>query len=249
MSGFSFGISAVLVIVVLALVLYAVFGSGRVQAVVDFTRRIAIVALVSVGFAIIAQVVSALSDPQVQLEVPVEPYWPEYPHVTDVSPDHGGNVTAQINEVLITSGSLSAGTRVLLATGALCEGLAVCAVILSVILLCNKLRVGKPFTASLRKTARVVATILGFGTTLGQILNGFGASFAGEESLHIDSFVSTAQSFEASSPWPEPTFAIYFEFNSLFIALGVFVVAELVTAGLRLTEQNNRLTADTEGLV
>lgn len=57
MSGFSFGISAVLVIVVLALVLYAVFGSGRVQAVVDFTRRIAIVALVSVGFAIIAQVV------------------------------------------------------------------------------------------------------------------------------------------------------------------------------------------------
>lgn len=238
-----------LVIVVLALVLYAVFGSRRGGTVVGFTRRVAIVALVCVGFATIAQVVTALSDPQVQLEVPVEPYWPEYPHVTDVSPDHGGNVTAQINEVLITSGSLSTASRVLLATGALCEGLAVCAVILAVILLCNRLRVGKPFTASLRKTGWVVATTLGFGTTLGQILNGFGASFAGEESLRIDGFVSTAQTFEAFSPWPEPTFAIYFEFSSLFIALGIFVVSELVTAGLRLTEQNNRLAADTEGLV
>lgn len=249
MSGFTFGISAMVVIVVFALVLYAVFGSKRGQNVIGFTRGVGIVALVCTGFATIAEVVSTLLDPQVQLEVPVEPYWPEYPQVTEVSPDHGGEVTAQINKVLITSGTLSAGTRVLLATGALCEGLAVCAMILAVILLCNKLRVGKPFTASLRKTGWAVATIFAFGTTLGQILNGFGASFAGEQSLRIDGFISTAQDIDGSSPWPEPTFAMYFEFNSLFIALGIFVVAELVTAGQRLTEQNNRLTADTEGLV
>ncbi|MGO2052730.1 hypothetical protein CQ017_13310 [Arthrobacter sp. MYb224] len=249
MSGLAFGLAAVLAIGALALLLIAVFGSKRGPSIVAFTRIVAIIGLVGVGVTTIASAAVLIFGGPVEVLVPVVPYWPEYPNVTDVTPEHGEAVAAEINEVLVTASNLSLGVRLLLASGAIFEGLAGCAVILAVILLCNRLRAGVAFTPRLRRAGWLVAAILALGNTLGQFLNGFGSSLAGEETLRIDGFTSAAQEFTAATPWPEPTFAIYFEFGALFLALGILVVAELVTVGLTLTTQNQRLQADTDGLV
>ncbi len=109
----------------------------------------------------------------------------------------------------------------------------------TVIALCSKLLAGKPFSVSLLRAGRLAACALAFGTLIGQTLTGIGTYRAGEGD----------QVFSGSSPWPDPTFSINYEFAPLFMALAILVVVELVNAGMKMARQNERLRAETEGLI
>lgn len=226
---------------------------GRVSSaggVLAFTRVIAWIGLILISGSALIGIVTALANGEMNVQVPVEPYWPQYPSVISVTPDHAGSVHSEITTVSVTATNLSFATRGLLAAGMLVSGLAAVAVLAAVITLCNKLISAKPFSGSLLRMGRLSAGALAFGTLLGQTLTGVGTYRVGEEALRVDGYASVGeQEFPGSSPWPEPTFSINYEFGPLFMALAILVVVELVNAGMRLARQNERLKHDTDGLV
>ncbi|MFY9677091.1 hypothetical protein, partial [Glutamicibacter protophormiae] len=96
----------------------------------------------------------------------------------------------------------------------------------------------------------LAACALAFGTLIGQTLTGIGTYRAGEETQRADGYASTGdQVFSGSSPWPDPTFSISYEFTPLFMALATLAVVELANAGMKMAWQYERLGAETEGLL
>ncbi len=226
-------------------------GSGRrVGTVASVTRVAAWIGVAMTGMAMVAGVVFPLAPGAVTVEVPVEPYWPQFTNVSDVTPDHGDAVRSEITTVSVTASNLSMATRGLLAAGSAFSSLAAIAVLAAVIVLCSKLLAGKPFSDSLRRAGRIAASALALGTLVGQTLTGIGAYRAGEETLRVDGYAMTGdQVFSGLSPWPVPAFSINYEFAPLFMALAILVVVELVNAGMAMARQNEQLRAETDGLV
>jgi len=226
---------------------------GRVSSaggVLAFTKVIAWIGLILISGSVLIDIVTSIANGEVNAQVPVEPYWPQYPAVTNVIPDHAGTVHSEITTVSVTATSLNFTTRALLAAGTLVSGLAAIAVLAAVITLCNKLMAAQPFSGSLLRVGRLSASALAFGTLLGQTLTGIGTYRVGEETLRVEGYASVSdQEFPGGSPWPEPAFSIEYEFGPFFMALAILVVVELVNVGMRLTQQNERLKHDTDGLV
>jgi len=238
-----------LILVLAALIVLLVV--RRSPTLSGVTRVVHIVALLmaiilsGVGLWVMIQ---TLGGANVPVSVPVQPYWPEHPNITDVEPKDFATVDAQITEVQIFSDALSWPTKILLAAGVLFQTSATVAVLLGVATLCRRVASAEPFTKSLRRLGYRVAFVFGIASFLGQVLNGIGASRAGEETLRVDGF-STDGISSASAPWPEPTFALNIEFSEIFMALVILVVVELVAVGIRLTNENRQLQQDHEGLV
>ncbi|QRQ78764.1 hypothetical protein [Glutamicibacter protophormiae] len=224
--------------------------ASGISGVVAFTRIAAWIGVALVGGSMLVGTVTAIANGESTVQAPVEPYWPEFPAVSDVTPDHGDAVRSEITTVTVTATNLGVATRGFLAAGSLVTGLATIAVLAAVIALCSKLLAGKPFSDSLLRAGRLAACALAFGTLIGQTLTGIGTYRAGEETLRVDGYASTGdQVFSGSSPWPDPTFSINYEFAPLFMALAILVVVELVNAGMKMARQNERLRAETEGLI
>lgn len=223
--------------------------AGPAGSVVGFTRLVAIVAVVLLGLVNIWTVVGTLAGEGVAVTVPVQPYWPEHPNITDVYPERGDTVRSEITEVQVTSSTLTLTTRILLATGVLLQAAAVLAVVIAVIVLCNSLRTARPFNQSLRRTGRLTAAIIILGSLSGQIIHGIAASRAGEESLAVTGWAAEGLAGELAEPWPVPTLFVNVEFGPFFMALGILVLVELVGAGMDLGAAHRQLQADTDGLV
>lgn len=232
-----------------ALVFHIRKPAGPAGSVVGFTRFVAIVAVVLLGIANIWAVVGSLAGEGVEVTVPVQPYWPEHPNITDVQPDRGDAVHNEITEVHITSSVLSLTTRILLATGSLLQGAAVLSVVIAVIVLCNGLRAARPFSQSLRRTGRITAAIVILGSLAGQVIHGLAVSRAGEESLAVIGWAAEGLAGELAAPWPIPTLFVSVDFGPFFMALGIMVVVELVGAGMALDDAHRQLQDDTDGLV
>lgn len=240
----------VLPVTVLGIVYVLRRKSSDSSAVVAFTRIVAWIGVVLIGGSLLVGAVAAIANGESTLQVPVEPYWPEFPAVSDVTPDHGDAVRSEITTVTVTATNLGAATRGLLAAGSLVSCLAVIAVLAALIALCGKLLAGKPFSDSLRRAGRIAASALALGTLVGQTLTGIGAYRAGEETLRVDGYTSTGdQEFPGFSPWPVPAFSIDYDFAPFLMALAILVVVELVNAGMAMARQNERLRAETDGLV
>lgn len=240
----------VLPVTVLGIVYVLRRKSSDSSAVVAFTRIVAWIGVVLIGGSVLVGTAAAIVNGESTLQVPVEPYWPEFPAVSDVTPDHGDTVRSEITTVTVTATNLGAATRGLLAAGSLFSGLAVIAVLAAVIALCSKLLAGKPFSNSLLRSGRLAACALALGTLIGQTLTGIGTYRAGEETLRVDGYAMTGdQVFSGLSPWPVPAFSINYEFAPLFMALAILVVVELVNAGMAMARQNEQLRAETDGLV
>lgn len=237
----------VLVLVVLLLTRVALRSSTQPGAA-RVTRIVALLMAVILSGVGLWSTVQILSGVEVPVTVPVMPYWPEHPNITDVIPAHFATVDAQITEVQVVSNVLLWPTKILLAAGTLCQTIASVAVLLGVAALCRQVTAAEPFTNSLRRLGYRVAIVLGFSSFLGQILSGFGASRAGEETLRVSGY-ATEDILPASAPWPEPTFALNIEFSGIFMALVILVVVELVSAGIRLATENKQLHEDNDGLV
>lgn len=223
--------------------------AGATGSVVGLTRIVAIVGLILLGAANLWAVIAILLGVEVEVTVPIQPFWPDHPNVTILEPVRGDSVSSVITEVHVTSSALSLTTRILLATGSLLQGSSVIAVLIAVIVLCNGLRAGHPFTQSLPRTGRITAVVIILGSLLGQILDGIAASRAGEESLTVSAWSSEGLLSDFEMPWPIPTWSVDVDFGLFFVALGIMVVVELVTAGIKLGEEHRKLQSDTDGLV
>ena len=227
--------------------------SGRSVSSAVAVARIA--AWVGIGIMLIVMVpniATLVMNEQVTVEVPVEPYWPQFPNVSDVVPDHAGSVEGTITSVMVTASNLSFASRFLLILGSLASALGSVAVLYSIILLCTKLLAASPFDKALRRSGYLAAGAVAFGGFLGQILIGIGSVRVGEETLRVEGFSYASvgeQDFPPDSLWPIPSFGMNFEFAPLFTALVILVVVELISAGMRLAQQNEALKADTDGLV
>lgn len=227
--------------------------SGRsVSSAVSVARIAAWAGIGIMLISVVPNIATLVSNEQITVEVPVEPYWPQFPNVSDVVPDRGDSVEGEITSVMVTASHLSVESRLLLISGSLISALGTIAVLGSIILLCTKLLAGSPFDRALRRSGHLAAVAVAIGGFIGQILIGIGSARVGEETLRVDGF-SYASLGEAhipdGSPWPIPSFGVNFEFAPLFTALAILVVVELVSAGIQLTQQNATLKADTDGLV
>lgn len=222
---------------------------GPAGSAVGLTRVVAIGGLILLGAVNLWAIVSTLIGESVEVTVPVNPYWPEHPNITEVYPNHGDQVSSVITEAQVTTSVLSVGTRLLLAGGILLEASAVLAVLIAVIVLCNNLRSLQPFTARMQRTGRITAAVIAVGSFAGQILSGFGAGRAGDESISVFSWASEGLAEPIDVPWPVPTWYVSLDFGPFFLALGILVVVELVTAGVKLGQEHRKLQADTDGLV
>lgn len=241
---------AVVAVLGIAYVLLRKRPGPRVGGVVAFTRVAACIGVVIVAVPTLSGLAASLLGDGMVIQVPVEPYWPQYTNITDVTPDHGDAVQREITSVTVTASNLSAATRGFLAAGSVVSGLATVAVLAAVVVLCSKLLAAKPFGDSLRHMGRLASGALAFGTLIGQTLTGIGTYRAGEETLRVDGYTMTGdQVLQENSPWPIPEFSINYEFAPLFMALAILVVVELVSAGMMMARQNERLRADTEGLI
>ncbi len=227
--------------------------SGRsVSSAVAVARIAAWAGMGIMLIAVVPNIATLVSNEQITVEVPVEPYWPQFPNVTDVVPDHGDLVEGKITSVMVTASHLSFASRFLLISGTLVSTLGTIAVLGSVIMLCTKLLAGSPFDRALRRSGHLAATAVAFGGFIGQILIGIGSARVGEETLRVNGFSYASlgdHNFPTDSPWPIPSFSVNFEFAPLFTALAILVVVELISAGMQLARQNETLKADTDGLV
>lgn len=237
----------ILVLAALSVLLVARRGPTRSGAT-RITRIVALLMAIILSGVGLWSMIQILGGVNVPVSVPVQPYWPEYPNITDVEPKDFAAVDAQITEVQIVSDVLSWPTKILLAAGVLLQTSASVAVLLGVAALCRRVTSAEPFTNSLRRLGYRVAFVLGLASFLGQVLNGIGASRAGEETLRVQGY-STEGILSELAPWPEPAFALNIEFSEIFMALVILVVVELVAVGIRLTNENRQLQQDHEGLV
>lgn len=222
---------------------------GPAGSAVGMTRVLAFAALILLGITNIWIVAATLNGDNVEVTVPVRPYWPENPNLTIMDPIRGDSVSSVMTEVHVTSSELSLTTRILLASGSLLQGVAVLAVLVAVIALCNRLRAAQPFTQSLPRIGRITAVVIILGSLIGQILEGIAASRAGEESLRVTAWASEGGTESITEPWPLPTWLVNVEFGTFFVALGILVVAELISQGIRIDAERRRLQTDTDGLI
>ncbi|QAY60026.1 hypothetical protein ET475_08500 [Microbacterium protaetiae] len=196
----------------------------------------------------IGTVIDVLTSQDVTISVPVNEYWPQLPPGAEITPGPsatrvgGGFTTADLQVE-----GLSAGARVLWASGLAAGLLAQVAIAALIAVACFQLLRGAAFAQIVANLATVTAVVVLVGGIAAAVLCDIAGSMAAQQVLSVTS----AQWSNVPSAWadwdptmllPKPGLRIEFPFWPVGAGLGFAALAAVLKYG-------TRLQRDTEGLV
>lgn len=218
---------------------------GFLGAVATFIAAVA--ALTGIGGAL-----SALLSDQVEVDLPLMPFWPTLPDSVTVTPGDAELHQPEITRAHGWVSGLSATARWMLAGGALGQAVAIVAVCLLVRSLCRAALRPEPFTLTLSKAGRRASIAVLLGGVLGQVLQGMGQSMASVQSLSERGYGYPEHALGEASVeglFPRAGASVQIEFLPIVVALVIAVFTQVVARGLELQRDRAKLERETEGLV
>ncbi|BDV29560.1 hypothetical protein [Microbacterium terricola] len=257
MSGFSWFHLAIAAGVVLLLVgvivLFARAGLRRGRAagsdssspVVSVTLSLA---AIWAGFAVIGAAIAVLTtllQPQVQITVPVQEFWPALPEGTVVEGTPATRVGGGFTSAGLLVDGLSTGARVCWAISQALGWLVPGAIAGLIAVACFQLLAGRAFAPVVARMAMVTAVVVMVGGIAAQVLGDIAGSMAAAEVLQWTSaeYEEVAGIEDVLQAWwPQPGFGITFPFWPIAAGLAFAALAAVFRYG-------SALQRDTEGLV
>lgn len=215
--------------------------SGKSDAaVLGTTSAVSVVVVVIAALGALVITVSALVDPQVAIAIPVEEHWPALPPGTRIEGPTAERVSGGFTSATVTVSGLSIGARISWALGQALAWIVPGAVAALVVLVCKRVRDGRPFAPVLARATMIVAVVVAVGGTASQVLGDVAGSMASHELLEWSGMVSSAE--DAAEQLLEPALLVTFPFWPIGAGLGLAALAVVLRRG-RVLER------DTEGLV
>ncbi|CAN5544449.1 hypothetical protein BH09ACT4_BH09ACT4_21740 [soil metagenome] len=214
---------------------------------------------VRVGLVTAVGIVAALTGSGATLDVPIEARVPELPDGIVNVTGPTATITAGSDHLALTIEGLSIGTRILLASGQLFGGITFVVIALLVGRLARSGVGSEAYRGIASRSIAASAVVLVIGTALSSLLSQLAAWRGGVEALSISGWTAsgaTADLLQSSDSiglgalgWPEPSFALQFDFLPLLIGLALGALAVILQEGERLRVRAERAEADVEGLV
>lgn len=199
------------------------------------------VVVVATAVAVIGQLTSDV----VEVALPTQTFWPWLPEGVELHHAEGASVVGGgFTEARVSLEGLSTGTRLLLALGALAQGLTQLAITVAVHQLAKRLLGGEPFQPVLSRMVMVAAAALVVGGLLWQVCFDVAGSMAAQEALTIDGW-GYPDALGLDDPTvllPQPALRVTIDFWPIFIGMALAAVGAAFRRG-------ERLQQDTMGLV
>jgi hypothetical protein len=230
------------------------------HGLVRFVSVLALVAAILTSVFTAIGLIAILAGQPTLVDIPVIAHAPTLPAgIQDIT-----GPTAEIaggpDHLALTVAGLSIETRLLLAAGLLLGGATFAIIALLVRRLACSVLDDDAYGGVASRAIGASAVVLALGWFAASILNQLGAWHAGVEALQIDDWTASGPARDiliASTNatdlslfgWPEPSFAVTFEFTPLLVALALGCIAAIFRAGERLRVRAERAEADAEGLV
>ncbi|MET0978275.1 MAG: hypothetical protein ABWX63_05610 [Paeniglutamicibacter terrestris] len=215
---------------------------------VRLTRWVAIAYVVLAGGATIYRLLEIALSPSLKIDMPVGDFWPRLPASAGVEGPTAQVVSGGFTQALVEVQGLAAGTRWLIASGELLQGVAAVFIGAAVISMCNgylKRTSFRPVLVKWFSTAAVVIMVCGMAW---QVLEGIAGIQASEQvlgvvSAHWDRADLGRENLNEIIGQLEPRdFALEVNFWPLWAGLGLFTTAQIFKRGLEMQK-------DTAGLI
>nr|WP_274636054.1 hypothetical protein [Microbacterium bovistercoris] len=255
MTSFAWGHLLILAVALVAVVLAVVFAvrswrrsrkAGESStSVVSVTLSVAALWATFSVFGAIIVTATILLQPQVQITIPVQDYWPKLPSGMHIEGMTATRASGGFTSADLQVDGLSLGARITWAISQALGWLVPGAIAGLIALACFHLLAGRAFAPVVARMAMVTAVVVAAGGVATQVLGDIAGSMAAAEVLHY-----TGGGWDeipgAEDPldmwWPHAAFTVSFPFLPLAAGLAFAALAALLKYGAKLQR-------DTEGLV
>lgn len=220
---------------------------GRIPEV-RLTRWVAIVYVVIAGGATTYRLAEIATSPNLGISMPVQEFWPRIPASAGVEGPTAQVVSGGFTHALVEVQGLASGTRWLLGTGELLQGIAALFIGAAVISMCNGHLKNASFRPALVKWFSAAAVVIVVCGLAWQVLAGIAGQQASEQVLgvvgsHWDAANMGRESLNDIIGQLDPSrFELEVHFWPLWAGLGLFTTAQVFKRGLEMQK-------DTAGLV
>ncbi|MFF5791764.1 hypothetical protein ACFY5D_06935 [Paeniglutamicibacter sp. NPDC012692] len=248
MAGIIVPIALLLMAILAALLAAPLFDKKAKDAEVRLTRGIAVAYVVIAGASTIYGFAETLMAQSLQVKMPVEEFWPTLPPGASVQGATAQVVSGGFTQALVEVQGLATGTRWLLGTTTLLQGIAAIFVGAAVISMCNGYIGKTTFRPVLVKWFTVTAAVImvcGLGWQITESVAGMQASaqVLGFDGSTWKADVTEREDLHEIVGIPK---AVYLEINlnfwPLWAGLGLFSTAQIFKRGLQMQK-------DTAGLI
>lgn len=214
---------------------------------IGLTRGIAVVYLVITCATTLYRISEIAMAPALEIDMPVAEFWPELPASASVQGPTAQVVDGGFSNATVVVHGLAAGTRWLLGSSVLLQGMAMVFIGAAVISMCNGYLKQSTFRPSLVKwfsAAAVVIAVCGLGW---QIVDGIAGYEASQQVLRVQSgqWDMAAEGREDLNEilgqLRPADFAVYVNFWPIWAGLGLFITAQLFRRGLALQKETTGL--------
>ena len=248
MVGIVVPIVLLLMAILAALLAVLFFGRKAKSSEVGLTRGIAIAYVVIAGASTIFRFAEILMAPSLEIRMPVEEFWPSLPPGASVEGATAQVVSGGFTQALVEVQGLAAGTRWLLGTTALLQGVAAIFIGAAVISMCNGYISKSTFRPVLVKWFTVTAVVImvcGLGWQITESIAGMQASVQvlGFDGSQFGAVATEREDLRDITGIPTPVYLeINLNFWPIWAGLGLFSIAQIFKRGLQMQK-------DTAGLI
>ena len=223
-----------------------------------FVAGLALIAAILAAAGTVFGVIATLAGQPTTVDVPVSGFVPTLPAGVSQVDGPTASIDGGADHLELTIAGLSLTTRILLSLGTLFGGATFVTIALLVRRLARSAITDDAYRGVASQVLWISASVLAVGTFVQSVLTQFGAYGAGVEALQITGYAATGSAGEVLNAtdrglqtfgWPDPSFALSFEFTPLLIALALACIAAIFREGERLRIRAERAEADVAGLV
>ena len=215
---------------------------------VGLTRGVAVVCLVIASATTLYRLIEIAMAPALEINMPVAEFWPALPASASIQGPTAQVVDGGFSNAVVEVQGLAAGTRWLLGSSVLLQGIAMVFIGAAVISMCNgylKQAAFRPVLAKWFSAAAVVIVVCGLGW---QVIDGIAGYQASQQVLWVqfsqwDSAAEGREDLNAILGQLRPAdFAVYVNLWPIWAGLGLFTTAQVFKRG-------RELQKDTAGLI
>jgi hypothetical protein len=216
------------------------------------TRVLAVVYVVIATVTTLFTVIQDLVGTTVSVSTPVAQFFP-----TRNPTMHTDGTTATFegggyDHATFTLSGLHWDARILLAGGALLQGVTAVAIAVTLIILCSRVAAGKPFAPTVQRAISVSGVAILVGGIAWQICDEIGQYLAVTQAFLVtgaDWKITAKGMTTDSADWPHAAGNFGIDFWPIGIALALFALAAVFRYGSAIERDRANLKRDTEGLV